>query len=210
MNSDYVESKKFMYVHMAICLLGLSTNLINLIVFLNINKRTKIQNMSIFWSILDFLYSSFLIFDYIIILTYSDTLLSNIVDLYIYKFFTSCMAMMIICIQIFVYSRHYLLIKKKEMFFIKVPIHTLTYLIIFLFIGLVVYLPIIFIYNIVLVDKTSKETIYKIENNSGTLAAIFIFITTSIRCSVSFVLVIMLNMMIYVKYKKVLVFSKSK
>ena len=206
------SSEIFLYSQVALCMFGLITNLLNIIVYFNINKRTKIQNINIIWSILDFLILLLGTFILIVHITNPDSLLSKILELYIDMYLTSCMAITIICIRIFVFTRHYLLIKRKDMLFIKAPINLFTYLKIFSCIGLVIYLPVIFMWKITEKNNSSEETIYTIVKTNveaGVLGEIFSLVITGIRCSVSFVLMIMLNMMIYVKYKKVLFFSKS-
>ena len=205
----------YFYIQIIICIFGLLTNLVNIIVFLNIKKRTKIQNINFVWSILDFLYLSSMVLCFIVYLKYPDTVFSKTIICCIDIYFSNSIILTIICLQIFVYSRHYLRIKKKEFFFIKTSINVFIYLIIFLFIGLIVHLPVVFISKIIQVpiNNISNEKIYIIKQNfevGEELETIYLMMITCIRCSVSLVLVIMLNMMIYVKYKKVLTFSKSK
>lgn len=216
MNSNWDENSQiFLCSRMVVCLVGLFTNLIDIIVFFNMKKRTQIQNINIIWSILDLLYLVLCFFHLIVQFTCPETLFSRITKLFIDMYVTSSLAITIICVQIFVFTRHYLLIKKKEMFCIKTPMSVFSYLNIFLTIGFLVYLPVVFMWQIIPSNPTnsSNERVYLIEKTklgAGPLGEVFSLLITIIRCFLSFVPMIMLNMMIYVKYKKKLLFPKSK
>ena len=103
---------------------GSLTNLISIYIYKNIRSKTIVQKYNLAYSIFSFLYlflNAFSCFTYCDFLNpkLCRSMITQIHIKYIQKFFTSCLALTIVLIQISVSLEHYLLVSNKTFILIK-------------------------------------------------------------------------------------------
>ena len=100
---------------------GVITNTLVFWIYSKITFKTKIQYFNMICSILHIIYLfSVMISDILMspVIKVCEKKISNIFELYIDKYFGSALAICIICVQIYIFTQHYILISNRKVLFI--------------------------------------------------------------------------------------------
>ncbi len=100
---------------------GVITNTLVFWIYNKITFKTKIQYFNMICSILHIIYLfSVMISDILMspVIKVCEKKISNIFELYIDKYFSSALAICIICVQIYIFTQHYILISNRKVLFI--------------------------------------------------------------------------------------------
>lgn len=96
---------------------GLLTNLGSIVIYSKIKKKSEIQQVNSICSVLHFAYLLILFMREFLLNLYFDiksTWFANWFDLYFTDYLSSALAIDIICVQIFIFYKHYLLTISKQ------------------------------------------------------------------------------------------------
>ena len=191
-----------------ISFLGLVANIINITILLSIKIKTDSQKIYLIWCILDIVYLSFCgIIDTISSATWNGTYIDCLINHYVHLLLTNILTFEIICIQLIYFYHNYLLILRKNGLLDKKTVSKIVVVGITMVAGIVIFSPLLFIWEINPDDEKFKVELTKFGLGFGTT---YLSIVTVVQSMISILPLVMFNAMTYSKYKKVLIFSKSK
>ena len=100
-------------------LIGCFTNGLSILVYRSIKLKTKFQIYGLICSVLHLIYLILLIISDITKYNFQYEYYAVVYHLYIEKYLTSCLAIMIILTQMSIFIQHYLLVSNKREFWIN-------------------------------------------------------------------------------------------
>lgn len=196
------------YFFCVLCTLGAITSLINLSVFLHPNLKDPIYKFYIASSILDFMYGTIIAFIIFILCgtlcekLRSTTLATQVFWLVFDDYLTSCFAITNIFIELFLSLQRLFMITNKTFLQNLNPNKVLIFLCV---IGLVYYIPVLFVRKIVKFDLSfANKTGYGLEQTDfgkSDLGRTFPVILSTIRLVIASIVLFSINVVSLIKFK---------
>jgi hypothetical protein len=107
------------------CTFGIFTNSIVVSIYYRLNTRTKIQNFNMICSVLHIIYLAALAVFNLLNLGIFDLKNNRLLisyELFIDDYLLSSLAISIICVQIYIFTQHYVMISNKKVLLIQADI----------------------------------------------------------------------------------------
>ena len=198
MNSSE-EWPNILYINL--CMFGSLTNLVNILIFLDSSLKDKVFRYLLMISINDFLYFSLTTLVIILRVVKNFSYISMLLELYSDTYFTSCLAIYKILIELITsLDRYFILCNKK---FLKDNSHKIV-LPALLVLSLAFYSPVLFMYDIKL--KSNSTTDYSLVGNNfyksltGETLVKIIWVS---RAFVSSILLLIINIIASIKLNQI-------
>ena len=200
----------FTFVVPPICLVSLLTNLVNVYVFTKMRHFNVIYKFLLCKSVSNTLYLCICMFIFVAkcgrFCSMDTTYLAKVYELYLFLYGSSVLGLSDLLIEIVILlQRIFILINKpflenKSIYAVIVPLFTF---------AAIYYVPFFFIVTIEKLPSSESLEIYKIQPVPGKLYETTVYVLNGIlRCSLMFMLIILLNVVVFLVFKHRLVQKK--
>lgn len=204
LTTEYVQIDEVIYC--LICSFGSITSIINILVLSSKKLKDSVYNYYLASSIIDLIYAVIIAFKIFITcgsqcLFRKKNLSTLIYILYFQDYFTSCLAINNILIEVFVSFQRFMIITNKKFLQNSRPILVIISISVF---SLIYYLPVIFLKNIVF----ESNDVYALEYTkfgSSSAGKVFSIVLSLTRLVVASVVLFIINWFNLIRFRKLMV-----